>query len=468
MSREKELVKNTGIILFGTILPKLANIITLPIITYWLTKKDYGIYDLITTVVSLFLPVITLQVQSAAFRFLIDYKDNRKKQDNIISTILVFVMLVSVISVSILFFVLYKFTFFTRLLIVLYFLADIALIVLQQLARGLGKNIIYSVSTVVVSVTNMLLVVVTLRVYDTGLNGVLLSVAISTLLATIIAFFGLHLHGRIKIGNFSIITLKEMLSYSWPMIPNSLSNWVMSLSDRFVISGFMGLESEAVYSVACKIPNLFTTVQGTFVMAWQENASISAKDSDKDTYYSHMFDSIIRILFAIMSILIAFGPLLFRILIKGDYDEAYSQMPILYMAMFFSALASFLGGIYVALKQTKSIGFTTIAAAIINITIDLLFIKYIGIFAGSTSTLVSYLALFVFRAKDIKRFISIKYELKTILSIVVLLLCFCAINYFRIFYLDIVNMFIAISFSCILNKKIIGDMYSVMRKKVNR
>lgn len=468
MSREKELVKNTGIILFGTILPKLANIITLPIITYWLTKKDYGIYDLITTVVSLFLPVITLQVQSAAFRFLIDYKDNRKKQDNIISTILVFVMLVSVISVSILFFVLYKFTFFTRLLIVLYFLADIALIVLQQLARGLGKNIIYSVSTVVVSVTNMLLVVVTLRVYDTGLNGVLLSVAISTLLATIIAFFGLHLHGRIKIGNFSIITLKEMLSYSWPMIPNSLSNWVMSLSDRFVISGFMGLESEAVYSVACKIPNLFTTVQGTFVMAWQENASISAKDSDKDTYYSHMFDSIIRILFAIMSILIAFGPLLFRILIKGDYDEAYSQMPILYMAMFFSALASFLGGIYVALKQTKSIGFTTIAAAIINITIDLLFIKYIGIFAGSISTLVSYLALFVFRAKDIKRFISIKYELKTILSIVVLLLCFCTINYFRIFYLDIVNMFIAISFSCILNKKIIGEMYSVMRKKVNR
>lgn len=468
MSREKELVKNTGIILFGTILPKLANIITLPIITYWLTKKDYGIYDLITTVVSLFLPVITLQVQSAAFRFLIDYKGNRKKQDNIISTILVFVMLVSAVAVSILFFVLYKFSLFTRLLIVLYFLADIALIVLQQLARGLGKNIIYSVSTVVVSATNMLLVVVTLRINNTGLNGVLFSVAISTLLATIIAFFGLHLHGRIKISNCSIITLKEMLSYSWPMIPNSLSNWVMSLSDRFVISGFMGLESEAVYSVACKIPNLFTTVQGTFVMAWQENASISAKDSDKDTYYSHMFDSIIRILFAIMSILIAFGPLLFRILIKGDYDEAYSQMPILYMAMFFSALASFLGGIYVALKQTKSIGFTTIAAAVINIAIDLIFIRYIGIFAGSISTLVSYLALFIFRAKDIKRFISIKYELKTIISIVALLLFFCTVNYFRILYLDIANMFIAIYFSCILNKKIISDMCSIIKQKVKR
>ena len=122
------------------------------------------------------------------------------------------------------------------------------------------------------------------------------------------------------------------------------------------------------------------------------------------------------------------------------------------------------GGIYVALKQTKSSGFTTIATTIINITIDLLFIKYIGIFAGSISTLVSYLALFIFRAKDIRRFISIKYELKTILSIVILLLFFCAINYFRIICLDIVNMLLAISFSCILNKKAIGDMFSLIKK----
>ena len=72
MSREKQLAKNTLIISFGTFLPKLISLITLPLITGYLTKEEYGQYDLITTLVFLVLPIATIQIQSAAFRFLID------------------------------------------------------------------------------------------------------------------------------------------------------------------------------------------------------------------------------------------------------------------------------------------------------------------------------------------------------------------------------------------------------------
>lgn len=88
MSRQGQLLKNTIIISFGTFLPKLINVITLPIITANLTKAEYGNYDLITTLVFLALPITTLQIQSAAFRFLIDYRDNKEKSKEIISTML--------------------------------------------------------------------------------------------------------------------------------------------------------------------------------------------------------------------------------------------------------------------------------------------------------------------------------------------------------------------------------------------
>ena len=42
MEREKALAKNTIIIGFGTFLPKVASIITLPIVTGSLTKAEYG------------------------------------------------------------------------------------------------------------------------------------------------------------------------------------------------------------------------------------------------------------------------------------------------------------------------------------------------------------------------------------------------------------------------------------------
>ena len=81
MNKEKQLIKNTIILSIGTMLPKLAVFITLPIYTKYLTKEEYGIYDLIATIVSLIIPIITLQIQLAAFRHLIGEKEivNKKK-----------------------------------------------------------------------------------------------------------------------------------------------------------------------------------------------------------------------------------------------------------------------------------------------------------------------------------------------------------------------------------------------------
>ena len=70
MKREEKLLKNTLILSIGTILPKLAVFITLPIYTKYLTKTEYGIYDLIASVVLFLVPLITLQIQDGIFRYL--------------------------------------------------------------------------------------------------------------------------------------------------------------------------------------------------------------------------------------------------------------------------------------------------------------------------------------------------------------------------------------------------------------
>ena len=85
MKREQEFVKSSLVLSIGTILPKFASLITLPIVTGYLTKVEYGIYDLITILVSLVLPIATLQMQSAAFRFLIANRNKRVQQKKIIT-----------------------------------------------------------------------------------------------------------------------------------------------------------------------------------------------------------------------------------------------------------------------------------------------------------------------------------------------------------------------------------------------
>lgn len=458
MKRETALLKNTLIIAFGTILPKFASIITLPILSAKLTKSEYGIYDLILTVVALLLPTITLQIQTACFRFLLDYEIENKEKKVIISTIVIYVGVISTASLCIMFIILNKFSLLLRGLVVLYFGIDMALNVLQQIARGMHNNKIYSLSAMLTSMFNMVFIALIVLIGNRGLSGVLFSTILSTFIAVSVIIYQLKIWKYVKSKYFSLKKLKEMLAYSWPMVPNTLSNWIMNLSDRIVITAALGLEANAVYSIANKIPNLFTSIQGTFVMAWQENASLASKDDDIDKYYSKMFDLVFKIFFSIMAFLIAATPILFKLLINGDYDAAYYQMPILFIALLFSAMASFLGGIYVATKNTKSIGITTMVSAAINLLVNISLIKFIGIYAGSISTLISYFILAIYRMKNVKKMVQVRYKKKNIVVMCLILCLMSCLCFKRSFMFDVGNWLIAIICSCIFNGNIIKSV----------
>lgn len=468
MNREKALAKNTFIIAIGTFLPKFSSIITLPIITGGLTKAEMGTYDLISTLVSLFLPVATLQIQSAAFRFLIDVREDEKETKRIITNIISFILPTSLIALTILYLCLGNVSLVIRWLICLYFFSDILMLSTQQIVRGLSNNKLYSASSVTISFSNMLLIVLTISVGKQGLVGVLASITIATTIGLILLLVKGHILSRIDLSLLSRKTLLEMLSYSWPMIPNSLSNWVLSFSDRAVLTAFMGLEANAIYSVANKIPALFTTVQGTFVFAWQENASLASKDSDADTYYAEMFDSIFGILVGIMALLIAATPILFWLLIRGDYKEAYYQMPILFMGMLFSSMASFIGGIYVAHKKTRSVGVTTILAAACNLVIDLVFVHKIGIFAASISTLVSYVFMTIYRMVDVQKFQKVKFNTGRFCLLIALLVLMCAICWIDTVALNVLNIILGCIIAVVVNRKIMKSILLTLKNKMKK
>lgn len=465
-NRKKELVKNTFILTIGKFLPKLISILIIPIITAKLTKAEYGTYDLISTIVALLLPIATLQLPSAAFRFLVDYRGDEKKTKKVVSNIMITTLSISSIVCIIIFLILGKIQLITRLLICSYFLLDIINYVSSQICRGLSYNKYYSISSILFSLMHLLSIYFTLNFNNYGLNGVLISLC----LAYIISILFIIISSKfLKYIDFSMLNRKdciEFISYSWPMIPNNLSAWVLNVSDRLVINHFLGIEMTAIYAVANKIPNILSIFQEVFNLAWQENASLSVKDKDADIYYSSMFSLIFNFMIGGTALLIGFTPIIFTILIRGDYLAAYKEMPILILAMLFCCLSSFLGGIYIAHKKTKELGLSTLIVSIINLGIDLLLVRYIGITAGSISTLVSYMILYIYRLANINKFQKLKIDLKKQIFyfiIVIIMLLVCTFNKFE---LNIVNMIGSLVFSIIINYKFVKKILVTARKKV--
>lgn len=468
MSREKALAKNMSIIAIGTFLPKLATFITLPILTGCLTKSEYGTYDLITTLVSLLLPVTTLQIQSAAFRFLIDSRNNKGKINEIITNLMVFTTTTSLISLIILFVFLHQMDTIIRIEISLYLFLDIIMGSIQQIVRGIGKNVWYSTGAVLNVCANTCMIIATVHLKSWGINGVLLSMNVSLLIGILYLSVKLHLLSKIDFKLVSKAQIKKMLSYSWPMVPNNLSNWVLQISDRIVITFFLGVEANAVYAVANKIPHLLKMLQSTFIYAWQENASISVDDSDSDVYYTKMFDVIFCLTGGFMALILAAMPILFRILIKGDYDGAYYQMPILLLGTMFGCISSFIGGIYIAHMKTRSVGITTMFAAVCNLLIDLAFVNTIGIYAGSVSTLVSFTILTIYRMLDVRKFQKIEYNIKKIIVLLIIFTGMTILNLQRNIFLDAANLVIAVAVAIAFNKEILKCVCSITHTKIMR
>ena len=471
MSREGKLAKNTLILSIGTFLPNLASFITLPILTGYLTHREMGTYDLIIIMESLFLPTVTFQIQTAAFRFLIDARGDLKKVKEIVTSITAFTVPISLAALIVLYMFLGNVDSTVRLLICLYFLMDQLVNVARQICRGLNDNLVYSISAIISSLGKMIFAVVCVYWMRAGLLGTVIALFMSVLFSFVYLVFSAKLYRYISLTAFSKDKLTEMLTYSWPMVPNCMSSWVMRVSDRLVVNFFMGVEAYAVYAVANKIPSLLNIAQNTFTMAWQENATVVSKDKDASEYYSSMFRVMFDLMAGFFGILIAVTPILFKLLIRGDYEAAYYQIPILFMGMFFYSMSMFLGGIYVAYKESKSVGVTTTAAAACNLIVDIATIRWIGLYAASGSTLVSYLFLFIFRSVDVQRIVRVRYNLRHVLAVTGIMLTESILCYQKSMALNLVNFALGSIVFVVINKSFVrtviakGIVYLKKRKK---
>ena len=460
MSRGSSLAKNTIIIAIGSFFPRIAGFITLPILTGYLTKTEYGTLDLITILTSLLLPSVTLQIQAAAFRFIIDSREDNTRQKKIITNIFVMIIPVSVAALVIFYFILPNTAFNIKFCICLYLFFNMVATALRQVARGFGKNREYTISAIISAFSKMILVVLFVWGAKKGLFGAVIGLVLSTIISTVYLFKKLNIYSYISRENIDKQILVEMLSYSWPLVPNEMSQWVMRVSDRVVVTWFIGIAANAVYAVANKIPSIIMLAQSAFTLAWQENASISSKDKDASEYYSHMFEIMYKLYAGFFGIVIALMPVLFKVLIRGDYGEAYVQMPILCIAIFFAGISTFFGGIYVAYKASKSVGVTTLVAASINLAVDIGTIKWLGLYAASGSTLVSYIFLCIYRMRDVQKLVKVSYSIRKFLGVIVLLVLEGALCYLRIPVCNIINIVLGSVSFVLLNKSFLQAVLS--------
>lgn len=464
-NRNIELIKNTIILMIGQFVPKIMSLIVLPILTGYLSKTEYGLYDLTLTVASFCIPLISVQIQQAVFRFLIE--KNSDKID-IISNSFLFLIFMYIISsgaiISLWLFYIKSFTL--SILFTIAYLFETILSWCGQTVRGLGKNLYYSLAYAIYSVAFVLLLYLHLLIRkDLNLEYTVFAMLISYSISIFYLFIKCNIKDYIYLGHLNLQTIKKLISFSAPMVISAVALWIVNLSDRFCVTFFLGLEVNAIYAISNKIPNLINSFYSVFNLAWTENTSRLTEKEKKDGYYSNFFDEFYTLLVGLILFLITISPLLFNVLINNKYQDAFGLMSWLYVGVFFSSLVSFLGSIYVGEKKTKEVGVSSIIGAIFNLSINLIFMKKFGVIIAALSTIFSYLVILLYRAFDIRRYVVLKYDIKNIFVGMMAIIILATLNNCFSWESTFTSVLITLGYNLIYNKNNCKKFIRIILKK---
>lgn len=374
-----------------------------------MVPEDYGKLDVINTTVSLLVPILSLQIIEAVFRFAVEFRKEQKSED-LLSSALLFSTVAIVFSLS-LYPVLIKISVFSEYST--YFFAIFYLTILRgivrQYIRGIEKIKLYVLSDILYSLVFVISNLILLVGLKLGIKAYLLSNIFALLVSSlfIIVFSGLYKQIRLKLNK---TLLKEMLAYSVPLIPNGIMWWIVTASDRYIVTYFLGYESTGIYSVAARFPSLLTVLYGIFFQAWQLSAMEEYGKEDYGVFFGKVFGVISSMMFLSSSLLFLIIKPFMGVFVGRAYAESWKYVPFLFLGAVFNTFASFYGVNYTASKRTIGAFSTSVVAAGVKIVSILAAIKLLGLQAASISSLLAYLSMWLARIFHTRKLVQTKVD----------------------------------------------------------
>lgn len=199
-----------------------------------------------------------------------------------------------------------------------------------------------------------------------------------------------------------------------------------------------------------------------------ETVSVHYNDDDRDVFIASMIETVSNLFVSVCVGIIAIMPFVFPVMVNEQYGNAYYQIPILLIAVIFQILVGLYSAVYIALKKSSTIARTTIAGAIINVFVNLALINFIGLYAASISTLVSYASTALYRRIDINKYIQIKENVFNLLIDVVIIVLVTVSYYVNNSVLNGITLVIACIYAIGINWKLIKMIFDEIRKGKQR
>ena len=438
-------MRDIGVYAIGNIGSKLITFLMVPLYTYFVHDTgDFGYYDVCLTVCLLLLPFFTLQLRDGAFRFLLDCDDETQRRR--IVSFVARTMASSLVITLLVAIVLALFTDIQHLGYAVGLLIAMSLQeVYSQVFRGLGNNRAFVMVGILSALGIGVFSVIFVAYLHWGIRGIFLANIIARLLALLLVeakvrLITRHTSWNIRIGKVG----RDIIRYTLPLLPGSLCWWLTGSSDRLFVTHFLGLDVNGVYAVAIRFTGIINTLAIIFYQAWQETAILQYHSPDRDRFFSRMFNSYIFLQGIILVGYVFLLKVNYSWLVAPQYHESLNYIYPLGLSAVLFALSAFFDMGYQCAKDTSRTLPAIVLSAVINVILNFMLIKPLGVYGVILTQVITYTVLFTYRWHDMRRYFVLKSSSRSLVPVIVMLLSAIPFYYCDGIVINIAYMALAI------------------------
>lgn len=427
-NRYKKLMGNTIIFAIGTFSSKVLVFLMLPFYTNILSTGEYGTVDALINVGQLMIPIASVGINNAVIRFGLENSIDRKSVfSSGLYTILAGFVCLAIVSPVLRYFM--DFMSGYTVAVLAFVLASSLRTLCIQFALSMGYNKMYAANGIGNTFFNVILNILLLPHFR--VMGYLMANIIADLALGLLMFVLAKEH-RYLLPPFSSRMdrglARRMRKYAIPLVPQTVCQWIINMSDRYLIILFISTEANGLYAAANKIPNILLIVANLFADAWQISAVKESDPKEQVDFFSKVLGAYSSIAFIGSSGLIMVSKFVMTFMVGKDFFISWQFIPILTLATTFGLLSTFLASVYMLKLRSKNSMVTTMVCAIVNIVLNCILIPimgrispFYGAMGAGIATFISYLVLFLIRAFNTQRYLKIRWNIqKTVCSIVIL------------------------------------------------
>lgn len=398
--RFADLIGNTVVFAFGSLAVKVVSLVLMPLYTTALTTAEYGVAELLNSGIEIALPILSLGIVEALYRFSIDETIPRAALfGNSLAILGCGVGVAGVMSAlaGVLggsehagaFFVLFASTSLFK--------------ATTQFARGLGhvkRYVAYGLVNALVLVIASGVLLLELRA---GVTGYLWAYSAGYLVAALVAFIGSSEYKYVLPFSMDRALLGRMLAYSLPLVPNLLSWWIVSVSGRYMVLWGSGVAAAGLFTAASKMPALINMVTSVFQQAWQYSTAREIGSADSGAFFGKVLRGYsVASLFA-AGLVMALNRPISEVLLQAEFREAWRYVPLLMLAATLGVLSVFFGTFYQALMNSRMLMVSTLVGAGTNLALCLVLVPFMGPWGAGCAVTASYVLVLAVRMRDIGR-----------------------------------------------------------------